>query len=130
MPGVDRSARQVVVILPQHDRHRAGQPGAAGPVGLAGAEVGAHRWRQQLAPLGVSRDVGRSAAEPDHLTPDGGIAAQVDGAACLVMWCDPGFACAATSALAAAGSWTALGPALIALGILAGVRMISPPSAH
>jgi ABC-2 type transport system permease protein len=37
---------------------------------------------------------------------------------------------AATSALAAAGSWAALGPALIALFILAGVRMISPPSSH
>ena len=37
---------------------------------------------------------------------------------------------AATSALAAAGSWTALGPALIALFILAGVRVISPPSSH
>ncbi len=35
---------------------------------------------------------------------------------------------AATSALAAAESWTALGPALIAIGILAGVRMISPKS--
>jgi ABC-2 type transport system permease protein len=34
---------------------------------------------------------------------------------------------AATAALAAAGTWIALGPALIALGILAGVRMISPP---
>ena len=34
---------------------------------------------------------------------------------------------AATSALAAAGTWTALGPALIAIGILFGVRMISPP---
>jgi ABC-2 type transport system permease protein len=33
---------------------------------------------------------------------------------------------AATSALAAAGTWIALGPALIALGILAGVKMISP----
>jgi ABC-2 type transport system permease protein len=33
---------------------------------------------------------------------------------------------AATSALAAAGTWIALGPALIAIGILAGVRMISP----
>jgi ABC-2 type transport system permease protein len=37
---------------------------------------------------------------------------------------------AATSALAAAGSWTALGPALIGLFILAGVRMIRPPSSH
>jgi ABC-2 type transport system permease protein len=37
---------------------------------------------------------------------------------------------AATAALAAAGSWTALGPALIALFILAGVRVISPPSSH
>jgi ABC-2 type transport system permease protein len=34
---------------------------------------------------------------------------------------------AAASALAAAGSWTALGPALIAVAILFGVRMISPP---
>ena len=34
---------------------------------------------------------------------------------------------AATSALAAAGTWTALGPALIAVAILFGVRMISPP---
>ena len=34
---------------------------------------------------------------------------------------------AATSALAAAGTWIALGPALIAIGILAGVRLISPP---
>jgi len=34
---------------------------------------------------------------------------------------------AATSGLAAAGSWTALAPALIALGILFGVRLISPP---
>jgi ABC-2 type transport system permease protein len=33
---------------------------------------------------------------------------------------------AATSALAAAGTWAALGPALIALGILAGVKAISP----
>ena len=33
---------------------------------------------------------------------------------------------AATSGLAAAGTWIALGPALIAIGILAGVRMISP----
>ncbi len=33
---------------------------------------------------------------------------------------------AATSALAAAGTWVALGPALIALGILAGVKAISP----
>jgi ABC-2 type transport system permease protein len=33
---------------------------------------------------------------------------------------------AATSGLAAAGTWMALGPALIAIGILAGVRMISP----
>jgi ABC-2 type transport system permease protein len=37
---------------------------------------------------------------------------------------------AATSALAAAGSWTALGPALIAIAILFGVRVISPPSSH
>jgi ABC-2 type transport system permease protein len=35
---------------------------------------------------------------------------------------------AATSGLAAAGTWMALGPALIAIGILAGVRMISPKS--
>ena len=35
---------------------------------------------------------------------------------------------AATSALAAAASWTALGPALIAVGILIGVRIISPKS--
>src|SRR5450830_1049677 len=34
---------------------------------------------------------------------------------------------AATSALAAAETWIALGPALIAIGILAGVRLISPP---
>ena len=34
---------------------------------------------------------------------------------------------AAAAALAAAGTWLALAPALIALGILAGVRMISPP---
>jgi ABC-2 type transport system permease protein len=33
---------------------------------------------------------------------------------------------AATSALAAAGTWMALGPALIAVGILVGVRVISP----
>jgi len=33
---------------------------------------------------------------------------------------------AATAALAAAESWTALGPAVIAIGILAGVRMIVP----
>jgi len=33
---------------------------------------------------------------------------------------------AATSALAAAGSWFAFGPALVALGILVGVRVISP----
>jgi len=37
---------------------------------------------------------------------------------------------AATSALAAAGSWTALVPAVIALGILAGVRLISPPPSN
>jgi ABC-2 type transport system permease protein len=36
---------------------------------------------------------------------------------------------AATAALAAAGTWMALVPALIAIGILAGVRLISPPSA-
>jgi ABC-2 type transport system permease protein len=35
---------------------------------------------------------------------------------------------AATSALAAAESWTALGPALVAAGILAGVWIISPKS--
>ena len=35
---------------------------------------------------------------------------------------------AATSALAAAASWTALGPALIAVGILIGVWIISPKS--
>ncbi len=35
---------------------------------------------------------------------------------------------AATAALAAAGSWFALVPALIALGILVGVRVISPPT--
>ena len=35
---------------------------------------------------------------------------------------------AATAALAAAGTWTALGTAAIGLGILAGVRVISPPS--
>ena len=35
---------------------------------------------------------------------------------------------AATTALAAAGSWFALGPALIALGILVGVRVVSPPT--
>jgi ABC-2 type transport system permease protein len=34
---------------------------------------------------------------------------------------------AATAALAAAGTWIALGPALIAIGILIGVRLISPP---
>jgi ABC-2 type transport system permease protein len=34
---------------------------------------------------------------------------------------------ASTAALAAAGTWIALGPALIAIGILIGVRMISPP---
>ena len=33
---------------------------------------------------------------------------------------------AATAALAAAETWTALGPALIAIGILAGVKLISP----
>ena len=33
---------------------------------------------------------------------------------------------ASTAALAAAGTWIALGPALIALGILGGVRLISP----
>jgi len=37
---------------------------------------------------------------------------------------------AATSGLAAAGSWTALGPALAAFGILVGVRAISPPPAR
>jgi ABC-2 type transport system permease protein len=34
---------------------------------------------------------------------------------------------ASTAALAAAGTWIALGPALIAIGILVGVRLISPP---
>ena len=34
---------------------------------------------------------------------------------------------AATAALAAAGTWLALGPALVALGILGGVRLIAPP---
>jgi ABC-2 type transport system permease protein len=33
---------------------------------------------------------------------------------------------ASTAALAAAGTWIALGPALIAIGILGGVRLISP----
>ncbi len=36
---------------------------------------------------------------------------------------------ASTAALAAAGTWIALGPALVAIGILAGVRLIGPPSA-
>jgi ABC-2 type transport system permease protein len=37
---------------------------------------------------------------------------------------------AATSALAASGTWFALFPALIAVGILAGVRLIAPAPAN
>jgi ABC-2 type transport system permease protein len=36
---------------------------------------------------------------------------------------------AATAALAAGGTWIALGPALIAVGILAGVWLVSPTNA-
>jgi ABC-2 type transport system permease protein len=37
---------------------------------------------------------------------------------------------AATAALAASGSWLALFPAIIAIGILAGVRLIAPPPSN
>jgi len=37
---------------------------------------------------------------------------------------------AGASALAAAGSWLALFPAVIAIGILAGVKLIAPPSTN